>query len=136
MTTLLILWLAFADVASLKAEPDPDKRSELALANADHAVDVARQAYSGADLKAEREALDEIRQSVELSSDALHQSHQAPRKSKYYKRAELKVQALVRRLQTLRDDVDVDDRAAVEAVMKRVQEIHDQLLVEIMSKKK
>ena len=136
MTTLLILWLAFADVASLKAEPDPDKRSELALANADHAVDVARQAYSGGDLKAEREALDEIRQSVELSSDSLHQSHQAPRRSKYYKRAELKAQALVRRLQTLRDDVDVDDRAAVEAVMKRVQEIHDQLLVEIMSKKK
>lgn len=133
---LLILWLAFADIASLKSEPDPDKRSDLALSNADHAVDVARQSYSAADLKAEREALDEIRQSVELCFDSLHQSHQAPRRSKYYKRAELKVQALVRRLQTLRDDVDVDDRAAVEAVMKRLQEIHDQLLVEIMSKKK
>ena len=136
MTTLLLLWLAFADIAAVQAEPDPGKRSEFALANADRAVDAARKAYSSADVKAERSALDEIRESVELSYNSLHQTNQAPRGSKYYKRAEQKVQALVRRLNTLRDDVDVEDRGAVEALMKRLEEIHDQLLVEIMSKKK
>ena len=136
MTTLLLFWLALADIAATKAEPDPERRSELALINADRAVDAARQAYSKADVMAERSALGEIRESVELSFDSLHQTHQAPRSSKYYKRAEQKVQALGRRLSTLRDDVDVEDRGAVEAVMKRLEEIHDQLLVEIMSKKK
>ena len=136
MTIILILCVALADIGAIKAEPDLEKRSELALANADTQVDAARQAYSSGDMKTEQAALDEIRESVETSFDALEHTSKAPRKSKYYKRAELKVQALLRRLQTLRNDVSVDDQVPVESVIKRVQEIHDQLLVEIMSKKK
>lgn len=136
MTTFLLLWLAFADIAATKSEPDPLRRSELAIANADRAVDAARQAYSSADVSAERGALAEIRESVELCYDSLHQTNETPRRSKYYKRSEQKVQALVRRLNTLRNDVDVEDRGAVETVIKRLEEIHDQLLVEIMSKKR
>lgn len=136
MTVLLVLWIAFADIASVKAEPDLEKRSELALANADEQIDAARQAYGTADMKAQQAALDEIRDSVETSYEALEHTNKAPRKSRYYKRAELKVQALLRRLKSLRDDVNVEDRIAVESVMKRVQEIHDELLTEIMSKKK
>jgi hypothetical protein len=136
VTILLVLWMAFADIASVKAEADLEKRSELALANADEQVDAARRAYSAADMKAQQAALDEVRESVETSYEALEHTNKAPRKSRYYKRAELKVQALLRRLRTLRDDVNVDDRGAVESVMKRLQEIHDELLIEIMSKKK
>jgi hypothetical protein len=87
-------------------------------------------------MQTEQAALTEIRDSVETSYDALEHTTKAPRKSKYYKRAELKVQALLRRLRTLKNDVSVDDQSEVDSVIKRLQEIHDQLLVEIMSKKK
>jgi hypothetical protein len=131
-----MLWIALADIGAIKAEPDLDKRSELALANADEKVDAARQAYGAGDMQTEQAALTEIRDSVETSYDALEHTTKAPRKSKYYKRAELKVQALLRRLRTLKNDVSVDDQGEVDSVIKRLQEIHDQLLVEIMSKKK
>ena len=43
--------MAAADLSSVKTEPDPEKRSDLALANADHAIDEARQAYTAGDVK-------------------------------------------------------------------------------------
>lgn len=137
MTTFLILWVAFApDLASVKAEPDLDKRSDLALANADQYIDAARQAWTSGDMKAVESALNEIRQSVELSYDSLHQTRENPRHSKFYKRSEQKILSLLRRLKTLRDDIDVENRETVEAVMRRLQELHDLLLTDIMSKRK
>ena len=133
---IIILWIAFSDTASIKAEPDLEKRSEVALANADHNIDLARQSYNAGDLKAEQAALDEVGDSVGLSYEALGQSHKTPRKSRYYKSAELKVRALLRRLTSLRDEVDVDHRPAIDVVMNNLQQVHDHLLTEIMSKKK
>jgi hypothetical protein len=77
-----------------------------------------------------------VAESVELSYDALEQTHSAPRKSKYYKRAELKVSALMRRLSGFRDEVGFEFRPPVEAALKKLSDIHDQLLSDIMSKKK
>jgi hypothetical protein len=136
VTFVLALLIAFADLTAVKAEPDFNKKSELALANADHEVDVAHQAYSAADDKAFHAALDEIVESVDLSYDSLKQTHKAPRKSKYYKRAELKVQALLRRLASFRDEVSYEARPPVQAVFKKLSDLHDHLLADIMSKKK
>jgi hypothetical protein len=136
VTFFLALWMAFADIGSLKAEPDLDRRSELALANADHDVDAARKAYSGGDDKAVEAALEELQQSVDVSYDALGLTHKAPRNSKYYKSAELKVRALIRRLTSFRDEVSFETRQRVETVIKRLSDVHDELLNGIMSKKK
>lgn len=134
--SFLLVFLMFApDIAALKSEPDLEKRSELALANADHQVDAARDAYQGGDLKKMEVALEEIRDSVNLSAESLEQAHKKARNNKYYKRAELKVRALLRRLSGLRDEVSVEDRTQIEAVRQRLQEVHDQLLAQIMSKK-
>jgi hypothetical protein len=133
---LLALWLAFSDIAAVKAEPDLDKRSELALVNAEHELDQARQIYKSGDQAAAEAALKEVSESVDLSYDALQQSHTPPRKSKYYKRAELKVQALLRRLNGFREDSGFEIKPAVDAVVKKVSEVHDRLIADIMSKKK
>jgi hypothetical protein len=133
---LAILLLAFSDIAAVKSEPDLERRSELALANADKEMDAAKQAYSGGDDQAERQALAEVRELVDVSYDALEHSKQAPRKSKYYKNAELKLTALLRRLNSFRDLVSFEGREAVDAVIKRVSDVHDELLAAIMSKKK
>jgi hypothetical protein len=128
--------LAFADLAALKDEPDLNRRSELALINADEKIDAARQAYQAGNDAAEAAAIQEVADSVALSYTSLEQTHGAPRKSKYYKRAELKVSALMRRLNGFRDEVSFDLRPHVDAALKKLSDIHDELLTDIMSKKR
>lgn len=136
MIVLLTLWLAFADIGAVKSEPDLEKRSELALASADHDMDEARQAYSAGDQKAAEAAINELTESIDVCYDALQHARTPPRKSKYYKRAEQRVSALIRRLNGFRDEVSYDSRAAVEAALKKVSDVHDELIADIMSKKK
>ncbi len=136
MILLLTLWLVFADIAAVKSEPDLEKRSDLALANADREMDEARQAYSGGDQKAADAAISELTESIEVCYDALQHARTPPRKSKYYKHAEQRVGALIRRLSGFRDEVSYDSRALVEAALKKVSDVHDELIADIMSKKK
>ena len=136
MIWALAIFLAFADLDAVKSEPDLNHRSELALANADEKIDAARKAYEAGDTAAEAANVQEVADSVALCYDALEQSQTAPRKSRYYKRAELRISALMRRLSALRDEVSFDFRPNVEAALKKLSEIHDEVLSDIMSKKK
>ncbi|HLJ45833.1 MAG TPA: hypothetical protein VKU01_07495 [Bryobacteraceae bacterium] len=136
MTIALMLFLAFADINSVKVEANPERRSELALENANRAIDESRGAYQAGDVKTADADLDEVKQSVELACDSLEQSGKQPRKSKYYKQAEIRIRAMLRRLASLRDEMGIDDRATVESATARLQELHDKLLTEIMSKKR
>jgi hypothetical protein len=108
----------------------------MALLNADEKIDEARQAYEAGNASAEDAAIQEVGDSVTLSYASLEQTHGEPRKSKYYKHAELKVSVLMRRLSGFRDEVGFELRPRVEAVMKRLSDIHDQLISDIMSRKK
>jgi hypothetical protein len=136
VTFALMIFLAFADIASVKTEPDPNRRSELALLNADEKIDQVRQASQAGNEGAEDAAMQEVADSVTLSYASLEQAHGEPRKSRYYKHAELKVSALMRRLNGLRDEVGFEFRPRVEAVMKKLSDIHDQLISDIMSRKR
>ncbi|HTA71277.1 MAG TPA: hypothetical protein VK776_23485 [Bryobacteraceae bacterium] len=136
MTFVLALLIVFADIGTVKSEPDLEKRSELALANADHAIDEARQAYSSGNDQAQLAALNEVKESVEASYDALERTNKNPRRSKYYKNAELKVRALMRRLTSFREEVSFETRQSVDTVLKKLSDVHDQLINDVMSKKK
>ena len=136
MIFALLILLAFADLDSLKTEPDLNRRSELALLNADEKIDQARQAYQAGDEAVEEAAMQEVAESVAICYQSLEKTRGEPRKSKYYKRAELKVSALMRRLSGFRDEVSFDFRPNVEAVLKRLSDIHDELLSDIMSRRK
>jgi len=136
MTFLLVLLIAFADITAVKSEPDLEKRSELALAGADHAIDEAKQAYNNGNDQAQHAALIEVQQFVEACYEALEHSNKNPRRSKYYKNAELKVRALMRRLTSFREEVSFDTRQSVDSVIKKLSDVHDQLINDVMSKKK
>jgi hypothetical protein len=130
-----LLFLFFSpDLGPVKAEPDLQKRLELALSNADQEIDAARDAYKAGDVGKLSAALEEVRDSVNLSFESLEERHKKPRNDKYYKRAELKVRSLLRRLASFSDEVDLDERKKVEAVRQRLQEVHDQLIAAIMRK--
>ena len=55
MKTFLWLLLScarlLADLAQVRAEPNLEKRSRIALENAEHSLKASRQAYEGGDLK-------------------------------------------------------------------------------------
>lgn len=130
--------LCWAEVpASVLAEPDLEKRSELALKAVDDTITSASKAYaSGEDPKAFEQHLATVEELTRLSLKSLNDTGKhASKKPKYFKRAELKLRSLLRRMSTLSSEVSVEDRARVETAIKTMTEVHEQLLHDIMSKR-
>ena len=136
LAMLLAVPLVRADLADVKNEPNLEKRSEKALENANIAVDEARKAYKSADLAGFRSRLREVEESAELSYQSLQDTGKAARRSpKFFKRAEMKMHAVAKRLVALGADVSFEDRAVVEAVRKRLSDLEDKIVHEILTKK-
>jgi len=136
VTFLLGLFLAFADITAVKAESNLEKRSDLALEDANRAIDAARAAYQAGDVQKAVAELNEVREAAEVSLESLESSGKEPRRSKYFKNAEIKLRLMMRRLSGFRDEMSVEDRKPLEDAAARLQEVHDRLLLEIMSKKR
>ncbi len=121
---------------NVKLEPNLEKRSRLALENANTAIDGARQAYTSGDFAHLTAELAQVRESVNVCLEALDATGKDARKSpKAFKRAELQIRELLRRLKSLDNDVSVEDRPEVQKTEQRLQEVHDELISRIMSKK-
>lgn len=134
---VLALQLAAADLAAVKAEPNPDKRYWLALLNADGALSDARRHYDEGRMTDFHHALEEARESVDLCDATLRGTGKDPRKSpKNFKRAELKIRELLRRVESLRQAVSVDDRTPVEKLGRRMEDIHQELVADIVGRNK
>ena len=140
---LMGLWLAIpaaawsANLAMVKAEPNFEKRSRLALENADTAYLRSRADFDAGKLEATAADLQEVQQSVELAREALIETHQNPgRKPKNFKYAETRTRDLLRKLKGWQESVDSTDRPMIESVRNRIQEVHDEWLTGIMGKKR
>jgi exonuclease VII small subunit len=136
MQWVLVLALAF-DLAGVKSEPNLEKRSELALNNANTALDAARDAYNQGNYDQTKTELEEVQQSVDLAYQSLADTGKDPRRTpKFFKRAELRTRELLRRLEGLGETVSFTDRSMVEKVRDRVSEIHDDLINGVLTKRK
>lgn len=134
---IVLLAPAFtADLNSVKAEVNLERRSDLALDYANTVLDAARDAYNSGDAAKLKSALDDAGLSVELSYQSLEETGKNARNNRHYKHAELRTRELLRRLDGLRELVGADERSMVESVRQRVAEVHDNLLKGIMSKRK
>lgn len=124
------------DLAAIRKEPNLEKRSERALANADAAIDRARTAYEKADDGQFKAALNEVSESILLCKQSLDESGKNARKRpKYFKKAEIGIRRLSRRLDSLRIEVSVDDRPLVEPVAAQAHRLQEEILLAIMGKK-
>jgi hypothetical protein len=118
-----------ADLKSALAEPNLEKRSGLALANASAAYQNARTAYEKGDSEQVAAALTEIQESVNLADTSLKATGKDPRKSpKWFKRAEIETRSLLRKLDSFQQAMNFSDRAPLESVRSTVQQVHDDLL--------
>ena len=136
LTMLLAVQVIGADLAGVRNEPNLEKRSEKALENANIAVDEARKAYQSSDLAVFGLLLKEVEESAALSYQSLEDTGKAARRNpKFFKRAEMKLHALAKRLEALGSDVNFEDRVLVEATRKKLSDLEDKIVFEIMTKK-
>jgi hypothetical protein len=117
-------------ISEIKAEHDPAKRSEKALSFADMEFDSAREDYNkglihkgDADLEEMMTALEECLASLDTA-----------RKAKYYKKAEMNVALLQRRMQALLEDIALQERGWAEYTQRTLDQLHDKLLDGVMRK--
>ena len=142
LRTVLAMALLFAAAlpASLKdvmAEPNLERRAKLALDNAEEAYQAARSAYGAGNTDTVAAALHELQESVEVAYASLQATGKDPRKSpKWFKKAEMETRNLLRRLDSFRDSMSFDDRASVDPVKAKVQQVHDELLMGLMEGKR
>ena len=117
-------------LAELKLEHDPGKRAEKALSFADELFDSAKTNYRSGDIHQGDIALDNMTVALNACVDSVAQAN----KTKFYKKAEMKVALLQRRLSGLMDDIGVTERGWAEQTSRRVEEIHSKLLDGVMRK--
>jgi hypothetical protein len=133
---ILVLTLAF-DLTTVQSEPNLERRSERALDNANLALDAARDDYNSGNYDKSQNELQEVRDSVELAYQSLSDTGKDPRKDpKFFKRAELRMRELLRRLEGVGQGMSQVDRGTLDKVRERISEVHDNLLNGIMSKRK
>lgn len=138
----LVLTLAGGAAASteldaVRAEANLEKRSKLALDNAASALRSAREAYQAGDTATVTAKTDEIGESVDLAYNSLTETGKNPRKSpKWFKHAEMETRELTRRLEDFAQQMNYNDRAILDKIRARIEQVHDELLTGLMEGRK
>jgi hypothetical protein len=130
LTAMTLSASAQSFLAELKMEHDPAKRAELALSYADESFDSAKTNYHKGDIHLGDVALDNMTSAL----NACVESVAAANKAKFYKKAEMKVALLQRRLSGLLDDMSVTERGWADQTARKMEEIHSKLLDGVMRK--
>jgi len=124
----------FGFLASPSSQADldryPAKRYELELSKADSAFDNARDAYVKGDFEKGDAGLEEMTKALDSCLGTLEEAH----KARFYKKAELRVANLQRRMTTLLDDIELPKRGWAEQTSRKLEDIHDKLLAGVMRK--
>jgi hypothetical protein len=125
-----------ANLDEARAEPNLERRSNLALLNAVAALKYARDAYRAGDSQMATTKIDEVQESVALGYDSLMKTGKDPRKSpKWFKKAEIATRDLLRSMESFEHEMSFNDRTMLEKVREQVQQIHDNLLTGLMEGK-
>jgi hypothetical protein len=117
-------------LAELKLQHDPAKRSEMALGFADELFDNAQSSYGKGQISKGDADLESMTKVLNACLDSLA----AANKSRSYKKAEMKVAYLQRRLSDLVNNMGIQERGWAEYTSRKLDEIHDKLLNGVMRK--
>ena len=142
-TAWLILGMLLADIGwariphRSRARPNLEKQSTKALKEADAALTAAGAAYGVDDLAALSAALIVIRHNVDTAYICLSETERNPReRPRYFKRAEIQIRKLSRRLDYFQRRIRYEDQLQLESIRDRVQEIDEILVIGLVSGKK
>ncbi len=132
--SLLTVYSAMAGLPEVRSEPNPERRAKLALENADAALTAARDAYAKQDNSLTAASLKELEDSVELARQSLEETGKDPRRRpKAFKYGESHTRELIRRLDSLENVMDIDDRKLLEPAKNKLREVNEAWLLGIMT---
>jgi hypothetical protein len=123
-------------IAILFQQVNLEQQARLALDKADKALSEAKAAYATHDLDKTKALVQEMLADVVLAEKSLADTGKdARRRPKQFKYGETKTREMLKRIDSLENDMDIDDRESVAAAKVKVQEIHDEWLLGIMGAK-
>jgi hypothetical protein len=129
VTPLVLLAILFQQV-------NLEQQARMALDKADKALTEAKAAYATHDLEKTKALVQEMLADVVLAEKSLADTGKdARRRPKHFKYGETKTREMLKRIDSLENDMDIDDREPVVAAKLKVQEIHDEWLLGIMGAK-
>ncbi len=136
MFSLLFIAALAIDFEAVKAEPVLEKRAQRALDFAQERLTEARKHYDAGGDPGFVRSVTLVADGAEYCLSSLEAMGKHPsRNTRHYKAAEMRLRELLRRLTTLRNDVNVDLRPQVVEAENRVSRVHEKLLDGVMSRK-
>ena len=133
MIALILATVLAADLAAVKGEVDPKKRAEKAFDFALQQLADARSAADASDFDKVETLAPTIADAVDVASEALTSGKKNIGR---LKNGEKRCNDLLRRLETFRQDLPVDERSAVEATIKRVHSVQERFLSLVLDRGK
>ena len=130
LVTFVSVMNSQSSLADSKAEHDPAKRSKKALIFAGVAFDNAAEFYTKGEIEKGDAQLEDMTDALNESVGSLA----AARQPGLYKKTELKVAYVQRRMQGLIDGIAVQNRGWAEYTERKLEEIHDGLVAGVMQK--
>ena len=128
---------AAADLQAIRAQPDPVKRSQLALAHGDTTAKQTAKACQANEYDECMKLLREVQDAAMLAKEALDQTGiDASRNPRHHKNAEVRVRQILKTVEAARPYIHPEDQAAYEAVVKHLSGLNDELLQAVMSRRK
>ena len=129
MTSLALLVILFQ-------QPNLEQQARLSLDKADKALAEAKSAYANHDLELTRKLVETMLTEVEAAEKSLADTRKDARRSpKQFKFGEMRTREMLKRIDSLENDMDIDERAFVAEAKVKVQAIHDEWLLGIMGAK-
>ncbi|HEX4773813.1 MAG TPA: hypothetical protein VH351_23470 [Bryobacteraceae bacterium] len=117
-------------LTELRAEPNMARRAEKALQLANSAFEGAHELYDKGRVHEGDAQLDDMTAALNECVQSLEQIH----KPALYKKAELNVATLQRKMNGLLDDIALQERGWAEYTSRKLEGIHDKLLEGVMRK--
>lgn len=126
-----------AGMESLRAIPDPERRSREALAFAQEQFEVALESYADDRGPDGRAGLGRMADAVELSVESLRATGKHPRRHpRHFKRAEISTRRLIERIRDAQRKAHLQDQPDFDGPIGRVEKSNAQLLLGIMAPRK
>jgi hypothetical protein len=126
-----------ADLAAIREERDPTRRYVLALEHAAAHVAEARTAFQEGKPEAASLAIEQVIAGVRLCDETLRATGKNPSKNpRHFKRAELKMRDIDKRLKTIEEEVGFEERAPIKKVRAEIAKMHEEMLLDIMGRRK
>jgi hypothetical protein len=118
-----------ADLAAIAQEPNLDRRVDRFANAATKALDRARDEFAKDQYEAGRASVAEVPKIIEAAAESLRAAGRDPRRnSRPFKRLEVRIQPLSRRLKAMARDSSVEDRPYIEKAHQRLEEINDEIV--------